>query len=267
MPTSPIANSHNRNDSIPQSTGEDTRDRRASSEAAEGMGRLSLDDGHQHQHGREGLGSKLASKIVADSTQDHKTLQPVLHERIIHHETELITRQREVERHIHHVQHHVQPLVEEVHKPEQHYHQTEPRSHEYEEQANSPEDRAFFASLNKQHSTETHICEERQTIENGETVTTTVHYHVHNVIQPVIYRDRPVPSSCVKGCTKASEIKPVMDLLKKQHPDVDESTSGRPLQQGAGAAGAGTGTSPTNKASRRAQQAQKAQEAQMGVAR
>jgi hypothetical protein len=104
------------------------------------------------------------------------------------------------------VQHHIQPLIEEVHKPEQHYHQTEPLSHEYgalaltlspksnelspsieltpfphaEEQTNSEEDKAFFASLNKHRSSETHICEERQVIENGETVTTTIHYHVRS---------------------------------------------------------------------------------------
>ena len=65
---------------------------------------------HEHEHAEGGLGSKLSQAILdhKDTVQDHQTLAPVLHHRIHHHETEIVTRHREVEKHIHHVQHHVQ---------------------------------------------------------------------------------------------------------------------------------------------------------------
>lgn len=78
---------------------------------------------------------------------------------------------------------------------------------------------------------------------------------------------------CVKGCTKASEVKSIMSLLKVHHSDVDESNSGRPIttnhragqeevvQEGGGGV---VGSAPTSKASRRAEQVQ---QAQMGLAR
>lgn len=101
----------------------------------EGVENLSLAGahGHEHQGVKEGLGSKLAAEVVGSAQQDHKTLQPVLREsphlsarpplmrlradlrlcsgideRIHHHETEVVTRVKEVDRHVHHVQHHVQ---------------------------------------------------------------------------------------------------------------------------------------------------------------
>ena len=49
-----------------------------------------------------------------------------VHETVHHHETEEVLRQKEVDRHVHHVQHHVQPINVTDHQNEIHHERNVP---------------------------------------------------------------------------------------------------------------------------------------------
>ncbi|SGY26400.1 BQ5605_C018g08731 [Microbotryum silenes-dioicae] len=151
-------------------------------------------DGASH-FGSAGADVRL-NALTEKATHDVRILQTVIHDHKHHHETEYVTRLRDLHIHHHHIQHHVQPLVDDTSSKEQHHYQSMPVQEKFEQRTNSPNDLELWALLNKQRHTETQTCHERIVIQNGEQVHETVHYHVHNIIQPVFYRYRPVPSVC-----------------------------------------------------------------------
>lgn len=134
--------------------------------------------------------------------------------------------------------------------------------------------------LHKQKHTETHVCHEREYVDNGTTVRETVHYHVsflpldrlpffffffslcllprcwagltrfllpplpsprlgppappqvHNIIQPVIYRDRPIPSTCVPAASLASSARHPLQHHNHQQTTAPSSRAGPASREG-----------------------------------
>ncbi|KAI5474912.1 hypothetical protein MNV49_002195 [Pseudohyphozyma bogoriensis] len=150
------------------------------------------------QHEVPGLGShKHTMEKHADpstgtgaKTHDHKHLAAVTKEGHHHHETEEVAREREHDRHIHHVQHHVQPVKDTVHHDREHTEHSHPVSHVKTQHVNTDEDTQHLAALTAKHKDHQHHHEKERTIvDKGETVHENVHHHVHHVVQPVIERD------------------------------------------------------------------------------
>ncbi|ORY92896.1 hypothetical protein BCR35DRAFT_286283 [Leucosporidium creatinivorum] len=143
----------------------------------------------QHSHQQPKEFTHLDQQHARDATHDHKHLAPVTHEKHHHHETEEVTRQREVDRHIHHVQHHVQPVHDTQHADKVHHEQIHPMSHVEEKHVNTAEDKAALAGLNKHHDSLDHAAKDRVVVDKGEIVNENQTHHVHHVVQPVIERD------------------------------------------------------------------------------
>jgi len=145
-----------------------------------------LDHGEGHNH-------SIASKFdpsAENVTHDHKHLQHVVHADHRHVEVEEVERQREVDRHVHHVQHHVQPVIDKQVKPEQLRENIVPVTNIQEKHASTNEDKALLAGLASQHKdTETHRGKERTVVDLGEKVHENTHHHVHHVTQPVIEQE------------------------------------------------------------------------------
>ncbi|KAH9476668.1 hypothetical protein JR316_0010582 [Psilocybe cubensis] len=130
------------------------------------------------------------SMPTANAEEDTNQLQPVTHERVRHIETEEISRVKDRERHIHHIQHHTQPIVAAEELEEQHKSFIHPVTHVREKHANKVEDNTLFeGQVNQFHDTLMHSSKERTIIDKGTTVNETVHHHVHHVIQPVIEKE------------------------------------------------------------------------------
>lgn len=146
-----------------------------------------LPPNHQHQHPREdGLLDVTDAKAA---THDHHHLAPVTHERRQVHEVEEVERQREVDRHVHHVQHHVQPVLDTQHGTEHVERKVVPTTEIKEQHVATGEDKAQFASLNTARDEFTEGQRERTIVDKGENVVEHDHHHVHHVVQPVIERD------------------------------------------------------------------------------
>ncbi|PPQ82785.1 hypothetical protein CVT25_009280 [Psilocybe cyanescens] len=146
-----------------------------------------LSGDHNFGHNKN---SPKDSMPTANAEEDTNQLQPVTHERIRHIETEEISRIKDRERHIHHVQHHTQPIVAAEELEEQHKSFIHPITHVREKHANKVDDNTLFeGQVNQFHDTLTHSSKERTIIDKGTTVNETVHHHVHHVIQPVIEKE------------------------------------------------------------------------------
>ncbi|GAA5899911.1 hypothetical protein JCM5296_006212 [Sporobolomyces johnsonii] len=142
---------------------------------------------HHHQQPRgDGL---LDERDAKSATHDHKHLTPVTHETRQQHEVEEIERQREIDRHVHHVQHHTQPVLDTQHASEVHHEKVHPETHIRENHVATDEDKAMLASLNTAHDSVTEAPREKVIIDRGEQVHENTSHHVHHVVQPVIERD------------------------------------------------------------------------------
>ncbi|GAA6004700.1 uncharacterized protein JCM10292_002483 [Rhodotorula paludigena] len=142
---------------------------------------------HRHdQPKKDGLLSEADAKLA---THDHQHLAPVTHEVHHHHEIEEVERQREVDRHVHHVQHHVQPVVDVQHAAEQQHEKAVPVTKIKERHVATDEDKAQFATLNTAKDSLVEAPRERTIIDKGEQVRENVSHHVHHIVQPEIERD------------------------------------------------------------------------------
>ncbi|KAK4047693.1 hypothetical protein OIV83_005201 [Microbotryomycetes sp. JL201] len=120
---------------------------------------------------------------------DHKHLAPVTHHKHQIHETEEVTRQRDVDRHVHHVQHHVQPVHDTRHEEHKHHERVHPTTEVYEKHVSTDQDKAALAGLSRDSDTKDVLPKERVVVDKGEIVNENVHHHVHHVVQPTIMRD------------------------------------------------------------------------------
>jgi hypothetical protein len=141
---------------------------------------------HHNQPTRDGL---LDERGAQKATHDHQHLAPVTHETRHHHEVEEVERQREIDRHVHHVQHHIQPVVDTQHAAEVQHQKNIPVTQIKENHVATQEDKAQFAALNREHDTVNEAAREKTIIDKGETVRENTHHHVHHTVQPVIERD------------------------------------------------------------------------------
>ncbi|KZO94038.1 hypothetical protein CALVIDRAFT_232704 [Calocera viscosa TUFC12733] len=150
--------------------------------------------GHQPMEG-EAVPDRLdagAQNVHHDAIHlGHKT-----HERVLHPEVEEVSRQREHERHVHHVQHHVQPVLHQEQAEEVHHQRGVPVTRIHEKHVNEDEgDRTAFLGLGAKHEDRLeHMPAERRVVDAGETVNETVHHHVHNVIQPIVQKETTAPT-------------------------------------------------------------------------
>ncbi|GJN89307.1 hypothetical protein Rhopal_002287-T1 [Rhodotorula paludigena] len=141
---------------------------------------------HHNQPHQDGLLDEAGAK---KATHDHQHLAPVTHETHHHHEVEEVERQREVDRHVHHVQHHTQPVLDTQHSAEVQHEKSVPVTHVRENHVATDEDKAQFASLGHAHDSKVEAPRERTIIDRGEKVHENTHHHVHHVVQPEIERD------------------------------------------------------------------------------
>ncbi|KAF4574386.1 hypothetical protein EYR40_005896 [Pleurotus pulmonarius] len=142
-----------------------------------------------HAFGHEDTDSHL-TKPTGRVQEDSKHLAAVVHENARHIETEEVSRIKDHERHIHHVQHHVQPVNHLEERAEVHHENIVPTSHVHENHASTDKDVHAMTGLLGQHKdTITHAPKERHVVDNGETVRENVQHHVHHVIQPVIEKE------------------------------------------------------------------------------
>ncbi|KAF7433651.1 hypothetical protein PC9H_005613 [Pleurotus ostreatus] len=142
-----------------------------------------------HAFGHEGTDSHL-TKPTGQVQEDSKHLASVVHENARHIETEEVSRVKDHERHVHHVQHHVQPVKDLQEREEVHHENIVPTAHVHENHVSTDKDVHAMTGLLGQHKdTITHAPKERHVIDNGETVRENVQHHVHHVVQPVIEKE------------------------------------------------------------------------------
>ncbi|GAA5824103.1 hypothetical protein JCM11251_001523 [Rhodosporidiobolus azoricus] len=142
-----------------------------------------------HHHNQPQTDGLVSEREAAKATHDHQHLAPVTHETRHHHEVEEVERQREIDRHVHHVQHHVQPVLDTQHSAEQHHQKNVPTTEIRENHVATNEDKAQFAALNREHDSVQEAAREKTIIDKGEQVRVNKHDHVHHVVQPIIERD------------------------------------------------------------------------------
>ncbi|GAA5960001.1 hypothetical protein JCM3765_006131 [Sporobolomyces pararoseus] len=141
---------------------------------------------HHKQPTQDGLLNENDAKAAI---HDHQHLAPVTHETHQRHEVEEVERQREVDRHVHHVQHHVQPVLDTQHGTEEHHQKIHPETKIKERHVATDEDKNMLASLNTHRDERREGPSEKTVIDKGEKVTTNTSHHVHHLVQPVIERD------------------------------------------------------------------------------
>ncbi|GAA95701.1 uncharacterized protein L969DRAFT_101795 [Mixia osmundae IAM 14324] len=147
-------------------------------------GRVTKDAGAGHAH-------REAEKLIDASQADHshQMLAHKTHENVKHHEVEEVTRLREHDRHIHHVQHTTQRIRDEQVNETQHHERAVPVTQIKEGHATADADKLAFREQVGAHTDMiTHAPKERQVVDKGEVLTENVHHHVHNVIQPIVER-------------------------------------------------------------------------------
>ncbi|TNY22768.1 hypothetical protein DMC30DRAFT_116237 [Rhodotorula diobovata] len=143
-----------------------------------------------HRHHQPTKDAILSEADAKAATHDHQHLAPVTHETRQLHEVEEIERQREVDRHVHHVQHHVQPVLDTQHQSEVHRENAVAPTKITERHVATDEDKAQFASLaSGAKDTVVEAGKERVIVDKGEHVRENVSHHVHHVVQPQIERD------------------------------------------------------------------------------
>ncbi|GAA5883539.1 hypothetical protein JCM16303_005475 [Sporobolomyces ruberrimus] len=142
-----------------------------------------------HQHAQPKQDGLLNESDAKAAVHDHQHLAPVTHETHQRHEVEEVERQREVDRHVHHVQHHTQPVLDTQHSSEEHHEKIHPETKIKERHVATEEDKAMLASLNTARDSRTEGPSEKTIIDKGEQVHTNTSHHVHHLVQPVIERD------------------------------------------------------------------------------
>lgn len=181
-----LTGSHNTSSGLAGSHNNTTSHGGVAGRAEQALEQHAAPPAHGHKHSTEH--THLDEAHARDATHDHKHLTPVVHEKHQVHETEEVTRQREVDRHVHHVQHHVQPVLDEQHASEVHRENVVPTTHIEEKHVSSAEDKAALAGLSRHHDTHDELRKDRVVVDKGEVVNENVTHHVHHAVQPIIER-------------------------------------------------------------------------------
>ena len=187
-PTSPQTKTKEVN-SIDANTGS-----RTTKVAENGVGRSAdvhaKEGGLRHKQGHDVVANKQLDLNKGDVDQDVQHLAPVTHRVHERHEIEEVERQKDVDRHVHHVQHHTQPVLDSEHGSEQQHQKVAPVTEVREKHASTDKDAALLASVAGNH-TDTYAegALHRQVVDKGEKVRENVHHHIHNVVQPIIEKD------------------------------------------------------------------------------
>jgi len=146
--------------------------------------------GREHTTGHDHSSAARFDPNSELTTHDHKHLNHVTHRDVRHVEVEEVEQQKDIEKHIHHIQHHVQPVLDKQVADEVIHENAVPVTTIQEKHVNTAEDRQLFSGLaNQYQDTESHRNKERTVVDLGETVTENVHHHVHHVTQPVIEQE------------------------------------------------------------------------------
>ncbi|RDB18314.1 hypothetical protein Hypma_000536 [Hypsizygus marmoreus] len=146
---------------------------------------------HPHTTGHSQATTAFAESDDQTLHETHQ-LNPVTHERVRHVEVEEVTRQKEHDRHIHHIQHHTQPVMVFDTRPEQHHDKASvhPVTKIQERHANSAEEKNVLESQvrQRQDSVE-HEPKERVVVDKGTKVHENIQHHIHHVVQPIIEKE------------------------------------------------------------------------------
>ncbi|KAF3917357.1 hypothetical protein ABW21_db0202087 [Orbilia brochopaga] len=123
-----------------------------------------------------------------------ETRPAVFHELIEEKEHENVTRavDREIHQHHHHV--YIQPVTETIVEDEQHHNRTVPTEHRTRHHGKEQEVATALAHERDQFRNTQHVLPATDATSTSNTVVGEhIHHHVHNIIQPVIERQRVVP--------------------------------------------------------------------------
>lgn len=145
---------------------------------------IPLETGHAFGHG--------PMELMPDNLADEDTtrLERVVHERVRHLETEEVSRIKEHDRHIHHIQHHTQPLVASEELPEEHRSVDHPPTKITEIHTAMPKDDKLLHDMVHEHQdTLIHAPKERTIIDKGIVINEHIHHHIHHVMQPIITKE------------------------------------------------------------------------------
>lgn len=164
-----------------------------SGNAKTGTGRsetvATVDGANRHSHGHNLANTDLSQGKV---TQTVEHLSGVTSKTQHTHNIEEVERQRELERHQHHIQVHHQPIKHEEHAAEKVHTKAHPVTHVSEKHASTDKDAQLLASVAHSHGHRDEVKKapvNHQVVDKGEKVKETVHNHVHNVVVPLVQHD------------------------------------------------------------------------------
>jgi len=143
----------------------------------------------RHSHGHN-LGNADLSQGKVTQTVEH--LGEITSKTHHTHNIEEVERQRELERHQHHIQVHHQPIKHEEHAAEKSHQKSHPVTKINEKHASTDKDAKLLntVALNHSHKDEVkHAPVNHKIVDQGEKVNETVHHHIHNVVVPLVSHD------------------------------------------------------------------------------
>jgi hypothetical protein len=143
----------------------------------------------QHSHGQH-LGNSDLTKGKVTQTVEH--LGEVTRRTNHSHTIEEVERQRELERHSHHIQVHHQPIKHEEHAVEQVHQRSHPVTKISEKHASTDKDAKLLSTIATGHGYKDEVrvgAKDHTIVDQGEVVNESVHHHIHNVVVPLISHD------------------------------------------------------------------------------
>ncbi|PWN32294.1 uncharacterized protein FA14DRAFT_113839, partial [Meira miltonrushii] len=147
------------------------------------------DGANRHSHGHNLANADLSQGKV---TQTVEHLAGITSKTNHTHNIEEVERQRELERHQHHIQVHHQPIKHEEHAAEKQHVKSHPVTKISEKHASTDKDAQLLASVTHSHGHRDEVNQapvQHQIVDKGEQVKETVHHHIHNVVVPLVSHD------------------------------------------------------------------------------
>lgn len=144
---------------------------------------------NRHSHGHNLSNADLSQGKVTQTVEHLAGITSKTHHT---HNIEEVERQRELERHQHHIQVHHQPIKHEEHAAEKQHVKSHPVTKINEKHASTDKDAQLLASVTHSHGHRdevNHAPVQHQIIDKGEQVKETVHHHIHNVVVPLVSHD------------------------------------------------------------------------------
>lgn len=147
------------------------------------------DGSNRHSHGHNLANADLSQGKVTQTVEHLAGITSKTHHT---HNIEEVERQRELERHQHHIQVHHQPIKHEEHAAEKQHVKAHPVTKINEKHASTDKDAQLLASVAHSHGHRdevNHAPVQHQIVDKGEQVKETVHHHIHNVVVPLVSHD------------------------------------------------------------------------------